>query len=183
MKHSIQYLLLAMTAIAFTVPGCGGQAVKVPSPDSDTGELKAGPTERGKTAAEKSKPKNGTSAGGAKAEMGSNGFTYGDDEAGKMLADRLTPHRIAPPAPAGHATGPKAPPRRAPEAGVEVPIPANVARPPQPRTEPPPPLRPKSAPAEVPYEWDRSDPDVPARIVLPEQGKAPMGTGSGAPKK
>jgi hypothetical protein len=125
-------------------------------------------------AVEKSKPRNGRSAGNAKGEQeGADSFAYGDDDGGKLLADRLTPHRVAPAALSGHATRPQPPKPFPAEVTTDLPIPTNTAKPPGPQVKPPPSaLRPRSAPVEFPLSWDRSDPQLPARTVLPETGRA-----------
>jgi hypothetical protein len=171
MKRSVKYLLMALISVAFTVPGCGTQTV--PSSDVDTGDLKGGPKGRGTPALEESKPGNDQSGGAVKAAFGKAGFPYGNDERGKMLAEHLIPNRRAPGPPTGHATGPRPPSKIPVEVAIDVSIPANVAEPPRPPKEPPPAqVRPRSTPAEVPLDWDRSEPELPAKIVLPETGRA-----------
>jgi hypothetical protein len=162
MKCSFRHSLLALTALAFTLPGCGGCGGDrdVPDTNGTAGGLKAGPNGNEKTVVEKSSP-----------EKRGLGFAYGDDDAGRLLAERLIPHRIAPPPPTGHATGPRPPVKNGGDGTVDLPIPGHTAEPPRAQGgAPSAPLRPKSAPADYPYSDDRADPDLPAKTVLPETG-------------
>jgi hypothetical protein len=185
MKGSLRYILMTLIAVAFIVPGCGGPAVEVPVSNPDAGELKGGPNGKGKHAGDKSKPKKNGSAGAAKGSLEGGGFSYGDDEGGKILAERLTPHRLAPAPSTGHALHPR-PDRVLPlDVDVDIPIPPTLAEPPRPLGKTAPPmLRPSGAAVEYPLGWDLSDPELPAKTVLPETARARApSVGSNAPAR
>jgi hypothetical protein len=146
MKRSFSLWIAVISSVSLVagLSGCGG-GPKVIAPDADAGQEKPGPQgkNRGKAVAGKAKPKrdSGTaqakSDGDDKSPPEGKGFHLPDDKGGKLLADLLPPHRLAPPAPSGHVAGPeRSAPARFPEK-PDLPLLPNQADLPQPRLEPP----------------------------------------------
>jgi hypothetical protein len=97
------------------------------------------------------------------------GFHLASDRGGNWLAEKLPPHRNAPPSPTGVAAEPQRRPGAANFDPPDLPLPPSSAEMLQPPLDPTArPLRPRAVPGDAPLDWNRADPVGPGARKLPE---------------
>jgi hypothetical protein len=157
--------------------GCGSRTTVVSSGGDEDANTSAGGTDRGDRGKGKLARGQGRKDASVEEDRTAPAFAYPGDQAGKMLAELLPPHRQEIASSAYLLTSPRRP---APDLALDRPelsLPPNLADLPEPKVETPAqPLRPHMVAAEPPLEWARSQPSAPARQELPAAARVRLDT-------